>query len=177
MKRAEIGTNESCETMFIGPGASVVVAGNRTAIEDLKAGDQLESPRGELFHVLWAQHLRFGVESLWQRPELTPVRISAGALGEGLPEADMVVSLGQPVHVPGRSNPVPAEQLLHRRGVALARDLDQVSYTRVLLGQPGEIWANGVACSSFQPEEVQIARDEPEVWAEIAPLLTFPSAY
>ncbi|MFD1881128.1 Hint domain-containing protein [Paracoccus pacificus] len=96
-------------------------------------------------------------ELLWN-PELRPVCISAGALGHGLPEADLIVS---PQHrilvrskIAQRMFGVPevlvaAKRLTALDGIEVVHDLEQVEYFHILFDQHEVIFANGAETESL----------------------------
>ena len=85
-----------------------VVAGTRVesgrgivAVEEVRAGDRLRSAGGHMVRVLWCAHRVFD-RAAAQRDciapiRIAPVRIAAGALGDGLPDRPVQLGPDQPV--------------------------------------------------------------------------------
>lgn len=125
---------------------------------------------------------------LSQSPHLRPVRIARGALGGGLPESDLTVSPQHRVLVRSRIAQrmfgatevlVAAKQLLALDGIALASDLDRVTYVHFLFDSHQVVWSNGAQTESLftGPQALEsvgpAARDEilqifPELLSEAA---------
>ena len=73
-------------------GTLIQTATGKIAVEDLKPGDRVLTSDGE-YHPLRLNLSRALRQSqLINRPELRPVRILSGALGQGLPTRDLLVS-------------------------------------------------------------------------------------
>ncbi|MDG1530309.1 MAG: Hint domain-containing protein [Paracoccaceae bacterium] len=60
-------------------------------INSIEAGDLVETSSG-LSPVVWVGHRHITSEELFENPKLRPVRITAGAMGNGLPKRDLIVS-------------------------------------------------------------------------------------
>lgn len=95
---------------------------------------------------------------LSQSPHLRPVRIARGALGDGLPRADLTVSPQHRVLVRSKIAQrmfgaaevlVAAKQLLTLEGIALAEDLDRVTYVHFLFDRHQLVWSNGAPTESL----------------------------
>ncbi|MDO5659329.1 MAG: Hint domain-containing protein, partial [Paracoccus sp. (in: a-proteobacteria)] len=124
---------------------------------DLVAGDMVRTRDSGFQPVRWvgAQVLTF---MPFSAASLRPVRINAGALGDGLPVADLVVSPQHRVLV--RSNIaqkmfgtdevlVAAKQLLQIDGIDIAEDLAEVTYVHFLFDQHEIVFANGAESESL----------------------------
>lgn len=95
---------------------------------------------------------------LGQNPQLRPVRIAKGALGEGLPLVDLTVSPQHRVLVRSKIAQrmfgaaevlVAAKQLLALDGIELAQDLDSVTYVHFLFDSHQVVWSNGAQTESL----------------------------
>ncbi|WP_161863725.1 Hint domain-containing protein [Algicella marina] len=157
--------------MFVGQGTVVLGESGPMPISMMGPGETIFGARRERLHALWVEHVRFDETDLWREPLLAPLRISAGALGPGFPDNDVVLALGQWLRLPGSEKSVPAEHLVGREGVALARDMENVAYTRAIFTRPGAFWANGLYCEGFRPDSARLAETEPKLWAELVPVL------
>ncbi|NKX45430.1 Hint domain-containing protein [Roseicyclus persicicus] len=110
---------------------------------------------------------------------LVPVRISRGALGHGLPDRDLMVS---PQHrmllrsriaerlIGQREVLVPAKKLLGLPGIALATDLETVTYLHLLFDQHEILFAEGAPTESLLPGPQAIGALGPEAEAELRSL-------
>ncbi len=100
----------------------------------------------------WIGKTHVDAARLTAMPQLRPVRIRAGALGKGLPSADLIVSPQHRVLV--RSNIaqkmfstsevlVAAKQLLELDGFDVADEVEAVDYFHLLFDQHEVVFSNG----------------------------------
>lgn len=124
--------------------------------------------------VRWVGRRSFGWRDLGLNPLLRPVRIAAGALGDGVPAADMLVS---PNHrflatMPGQELTDATERLwqaralIGRAGVHRV-DAPTVDYVQVLLDRHELVMAEGSWCESFQPSGARLAALAPAARANL----------
>ncbi|WP_444451468.1 Hint domain-containing protein [Rhodobacter capsulatus] len=111
--------------------------------------------------LLWVGRRRFGWQALGLNPLLCPVRIAAGALGQGLPERDMIVS---PNHrfltrMPGEGETgerlTMARDLVGLDGIALA-PVVEVEYWQLLFARHELVLADGSWSESFLPTQASL---------------------
>jgi hypothetical protein len=69
------------------------------AIEELAIGDQIMTASGRIVPIVWLA--RQTLSTKFGRPDTLPVRILAGALGEGLPIADLTLTADHAVVIDG----------------------------------------------------------------------------
>ncbi|WP_241482221.1 Hint domain-containing protein [Leisingera sp. ANG-Vp] len=154
--------------------------GRSKRVEDLSAGDAVQTRDHGLQTVRWIGCRRL---QLHTSPNMQPVRLSAGSLGEGLPLRDLIVSPQHRMLV--RSRIVqrmfgveevlcPATKLTALPGVQPAAELASVTYFHILLDRHEVIFAEGAPAESmFLGPQARIMAGE-EAWAEISSL--FPEA-
>lgn len=144
---------------FVGGTLIETVEGPRP-VESLVPGDLVLSAdhgplplRLSLFSTITARHLQ-------RRPELHPIRISAGALGSGLPRRDLLVSPQHRILVRSRIAQrmfgtdevlVAAKQLLQIDGIDIAHDLDDFRYYHLVFDRHEIVISNGVQSESLYP--------------------------
>lgn len=130
------------------------------AVESLSAGDMVLTADHGPQPILWIGHRDFCAGDLGAHPYLLPVRIAAGALGNGLPRRDLVVSpqhrmlLRSPIaaRICGSEEVmVPAKKLLSVPGIALAGDLDRVSYWHFACARHEVVFADGAPSETLFP--------------------------
>lgn len=128
------------------------------AIEKLKVGDLVMTKDRGLRAIRWIGATRVSSRELTARPNLRPVRIRAGALGHGLPTADLVVSPQHRILVRsaiaqrmfGVSEVlVGAKQLLALDGVEIDESMEKVDYFHMLFDDHEVIFANGTETESL----------------------------
>ncbi|MBI6630791.1 Hint domain-containing protein [Pontibaca sp. S1109L] len=108
--------------------------------------------------IRWIGQQTIGAGALMAQPKLRPIRIQAGALGQGLPERDLLVS---PQHRMLASNRlaqrmfgtqevlVAAKQLVALNGIDVADDVDEVTYVHFLCDQHEVVFAEGAASETL----------------------------
>jgi hypothetical protein len=148
------------------------IAGN------LRAGQRVATRDNGLQEVRWVGKRRFGWRALGLIPALRPVRIAAGALGDGLPERDMVVS---PNHrflasLPGMKVTDATERLWQARALIGRDGVSQgapraVEYVQILLDRHELVLAEGSWSESFQPTAPALAALDPVARADLMALI------
>lgn len=157
-------TNIQYETKLLDPpicfvsGTLIETDRGEVAVEDLAVGDRVMTADNGYQEIRW-----IGVNSLSGRfldaaPKMRPVRISAGALGGGLPTRDLYVSPQHRVLVRSRIAQkmfgadevlVAAKQLVILDGIDYVDDGRGVSYVHFLCDRHEVVFANGSASESL----------------------------
>lgn len=148
-------------------------------MEALKAGDRVTTRAGEARPIAWAAGRHISATEMTAFPNLRPVRIQAGALGEGLPERDLVVS---PQHrllvrsaIAQRLTGAPevlvaAIHLTHLPGIARISPAHGVTYHHIMFDAHEVVFANGAPAESFLPGPQAMRAITPAHRAEIVAL-------
>lgn len=121
-------------------------------VQALRKRDPLRTPAGTLASVEWVDRIHLDEEFLDQNPDARPVRIPAGAFGNGRPERDLVVSPQQYVNVSPSAYAQDfrrARDLTDRPGIVRA-PVAMVSYHLFHCGAPALVMAEGV-CLRVSP--------------------------
>jgi hypothetical protein len=127
-------------------------------VEALRVGMKVTTRDNGAQEVRWIGSRVLGGRSLAAHPNLRPVRISAGALGMGLPERDLVVSPQHRVLVRSRIAQkmfgcaevlVAAKQLLQIEGIDIAQDIDSVEYFHILFDRHEIVLSEGAETESL----------------------------
>ena len=163
-----------------GAGTLIDTPDGARPIERLCAGDLvLTADRGPQ-PVLWIAQHDFSAEDLMANPHLVPVRIAAGALGNGLPRRDLMVS---PQHrillrsrivarvTGGAEVMVPAKKLLSVPGISLAENLGGISYWHFACALHEVIFAEGVPSETLFPGPQALEMLGPEGARELLAIL------
>ncbi|KMW59570.1 Alkaline phosphatase [Candidatus Rhodobacter oscarellae] len=139
-------------------GTLIDTPDGKTPIETLKVGDKVITADNGPQTIRWIGAKQLGPEALTENPNLRPIRIAAGCLGNGLPESDLVVS---PQHrVLLQSNIVErvfgskevlvaAKKLLSLPGVSVDEEMESLTYWHILLDQHEVVLANGAQTESL----------------------------
>ncbi len=169
----------------ITPGDSVLcfetnvqidVPGGTRAAGDLKSGDKVVCEDGEFRPVVWIGKSHAGKTELACSPKLRPVRIVAGALGDGCPSHDLLVSRQHRIVVRSKIAQrmfgeaevlVAAIKLTKLPGIFVDDTVDEVTYVHVLLERHEILVANGALAESLfsGPEARKIVG--PNVWDKL----------
>jgi hypothetical protein len=85
---SEIANTIPCFT----PGTGIATPKGERPVESLKVGDRVLTRDNGIQYVTWVGKKTLNLEDLEISPDLLPVMIRAGALGDGLPARDMMLS-------------------------------------------------------------------------------------
>ncbi len=152
-------------------GTQISTPYGRRFVETLRPGDLVQTRDDGPQPILWRGARRLSGARLHMTPHLRPVRIHAGALDGGRPDADLLVSPRHRVLITGRPAQalfgapevlVQARGLLARAGVVVDLTLTEVTYVHLMLDRHQILTANGVACESFHPDEADLGALAPE---------------
>lgn len=119
----------------------------------LRKGDLVETREGEFRPIVWLNRIMLDQEFLNSKPDSNPVEIRAGAVANGVPKFDIMVSPRQvicPSSASGLPAKVEAADLKSRAGVSRRKETG-LSYTMFHLGAPAEVLCEGVYLR-FAPE-------------------------
>jgi hypothetical protein len=141
------------------PGTRIAGPRGEIAVEDLRPGDKVFTRDNGTQRIRWigTRHLPF--KELRRSPHWAPVLIRKGALGDGLPERDMLVSPnhrmllnthGAETEFGTREVLVPAKYLTCLDGISRSGS-GQATYIHLLFDDHELIIANGAWSESFQP--------------------------
>ncbi|WP_086653737.1 Hint domain-containing protein [Acetobacter malorum] len=132
-------------------GSMIRTAKGDVAVEDVRVGDLvLTVTTGQEVYqpVIWA-----GYQTATVRADLPddeagyPVRIRAGALAEGVPYKDLLITPEHCLFLNGRF--VPVRMLVNGRSIFYDRTLTQYTYYHVETAQHAVIMANGMLTESY----------------------------
>lgn len=135
-------------------GTMIATPDGEVAVEDLATGDLVTTVDDGAQPIRWIGRAEV---DLADAPNMRPVRIRAGALGEGVPAADLVVSPQHRVLVRSKIAQrmfgtdevlVAAKQLLALDGIELADDMDRVTYHHFLFDRHQVVISNGAQTES-----------------------------
>lgn len=138
-------------------------------VQDLRTGDMVVTQTG-LEPVRWIGSRRVSPDALSKNPKLQPVVISAGALGSGLPEANLRVSRQHRMLANGpivkrmfdrEAVLVSAIKLVELPGIYLDTENTDVEYFHLLFDRHEVVYANGSPSESLYtgPEALRALSD------------------
>ncbi|MCZ4353759.1 Hint domain-containing protein [Roseovarius aestuarii] len=158
--QAEIFTlfSNTSDILCFTRGTLIDTATGPQAIETLKVGDHVRIIDGDTRPIRWISASKVGGAALRRNPKLAPVRITAGALGDGLPLRDLVVSRQHRILVSSKAAKrmfglrdvlVSAIRLTELPGIFVDTAMDEVEYFHILFDEHQIIWADGSAAESL----------------------------
>ncbi|MCP5072677.1 MAG: calcium-binding protein [Rhodobacteraceae bacterium] len=158
-------------------GTRIETESGPVPVENLRPGDQVLTLDSGSQPVLWAGSRQLSVAEIAANPNLRPICISAGALGYGLPEQDLLVSPQHRVFVDSsvaervfqtRQILVPAKKLTGIPGVYLVKDCGTITYHHILLAGHQIVFSNGAPTESLFAGPEAIKSLSAEVQEEIS---------
>ncbi|RMC36410.1 hypothetical protein C9E81_07035 [Paracoccus alkanivorans] len=160
-------------------GTLIETCNGPVPIEKLGVGDMVRSCDHGLQPVRWIGATRVDRSALARNPKLLPVRIKAGALTQGLPRHDLLVSRQHRMLVRSeiarrmfgtKEVLVPAIQLVGWDGIDIATDVDSVTYWHVMFDAHEVIFAHGTPSESLFAGPMALASLSPDALEEITTL-------
>ena len=141
------------------PGTLIATPLGERCVEDLRAGDRVITRDNGIQKIRWAGRRTLNAEELKKAGHLQPVLIHRGALGDGLPERDMMVSPNHRVLVASDKTAlyfedqevlVAAKHLTGLVGIDAVMT-SKVTYIHFMLDQHEVVLSDGAWTESFQP--------------------------
>ncbi len=160
-------------------GTEIATRNGLVAIEDLAAGDPVITMDHGFRPIRWIGSRKLDAIDLEMHPKLRPIRISAGALGNGLPEHDLHVSPQHRVLVRSRIAErmfgkrevlVPANKLLVLDGFEIDTQAENVEYFHMLFDEHEIVFSNGAPTESLFTGPEALKAVAPEAREEITTL-------
>lgn len=164
---------------FAGSTQIETPSGRMTA-SDIRVGDMIITAQGAL-PVRWVGRRRVSTAQMAENPKYRPVKICAGALGQGLPLADLWVSrqhrmlVSSPIcqRMFGQADTlVAAIKLTALPGIHLDNDIAEIVYVHLLFDDHEVVFAEGAPTESLLLHSQSVAALSPEAREEIR--LLFP---
>lgn len=152
------------------PGTVIRTVDGKRLIENLTPGDFIATKDNGPQEILWKGTRRMSGARLHAMPHLRPVRITAGAMGLGRPDDDLLVSPQHRMLIKGAAARalfntdevlVAAEDLVNDTSILVDQSVREVTYVHILLAQHQVIWANGLETESFHPSNTALETVEP----------------
>jgi len=158
--RVDSGSRNISNSSIVCYASGTLIATEHDAVEVqcLKVGDKVMTVDRGFQVVRWVGCRRFKAADITTNPALRPVCIRAGALGDGLPKRDLLVSQQHRMLVRSkvagrmfRSHEVlvPAKQLVGLAGIDYTDDVREITYCHFLCNQHEIIFAEGAQTESL----------------------------
>lgn len=128
-------------------GTPILTPDGECAIEALRIGDAVVTRFGGVRRIKWIGEQRYAGRFLQGNAEMLPVRIAAGALGQGVPVRELIVSPGHSLLLDGQL--VLAQYLVNGITVTQGEVPDEVHYFNIELEVHDCLLAAGVWAESY----------------------------
>jgi hypothetical protein len=138
-----VRTNSACFMR----GTLIATPDGEALVESLTIGDLVSTLDGVARPVKWIGRRAFKRAFVGPRSEASPVCITKGALGSGLPHSDLYVSAKHAMFFDGAF--VRAEDLVNDTTILRDRECETIEYFHVELDTSDVIFANGSATETF----------------------------
>ncbi|WP_341365869.1 Hint domain-containing protein [Yoonia sp. BS5-3] len=146
------------------PGTRIATPKGERLVENLQIGDRVLTRDNGIRHITWVGTKVLQAPDLELSPKLRPVLIRAGALGNGLPERDMMVSPNHRMLIVSELAQlyfgetevlVAAKHMTKMDGVETA-DVRQSTYVHFMCDNHEVVLSNGAWTESFQPGDYSL---------------------
>jgi hypothetical protein len=134
------------EAACFAAGTRIATARGAVAVESLAVGDVVRTHFAGAAPVIWIGHRRVDCRRHPKPAEVWPVRVAAGAFGDGQPARDLDLSPDHAVYVDGAL--VPIRYLVNGATIA-QQPRDSVHYFHVELAAHDVLLAEGLPCESY----------------------------
>ncbi|MEP3677061.1 MAG: cadherin-like domain-containing protein [Sulfitobacter sp.] len=147
------------------PGTLIATPKGERKVEELEIGDRIITRDNGMQEIRWIGRREMSGEELAAKEHLRPVLIREGALGNGLPERDMMVSPQHRVLIANdktamyfeeREVLVAAKHLTDMEGIDVV-DVSHTSYIHIMFDQHEVVLSDGTWTESFQPGDLSLA--------------------
>lgn len=154
----EVLTFSGIEIICFAQGTEIITADGPTCVEDLAEGDLVMTMDNGYQPVRWLGSKALSAADLQTAPKLRPIRIAAGALGNGTPARDLLVSRQHRVLLRSaiaermfgvKEVLVAAIKLIELPGIDIAEDVDGVTYFHILFDRHEIVFSYGAATESL----------------------------
>ncbi|MGB3246563.1 MAG: Hint domain-containing protein [Sulfitobacter sp.] len=147
------------------PGTRIATKRGEVPVEQLREGDLVLTRDNGQQELRWVGRRNLDRTDLTHTPAFSPIMIQAGALGEGMPQRDMMVSPNHRMLVTSKLAELlfgehevlaAAKHLTGLDGVNVAL-VSNVSYIHIMFDRHEVVLADGVWAESFQPGDQSMA--------------------
>lgn len=137
------------------PATLIATVNGEVQAGDLAIGDRVITVSGDAKPVRWIGRRSYAGRFLARQSHLLPVRIQAGALGDGLPRRDLLVSPCHAMLLDGVL--VPAASLVNGYTIVQETRADRVDYIHIELAEHDVIFAEGAPSETFLDDDSRSA--------------------
>ncbi len=168
---AAIGAEPPAGTICFTPGTRIRTAEGARLVEDPKEGDRISTKDNGEQPVLWVGSRRITGARMHAMPHFRPIRLRAELLGQGRPDADLIVSPDHRILLKGGLAKVmfgtdevlvAAKDLVNDASITVDHSWRSLTYIHLMLPAHEIVWANGTETESFNPASAALQEVDPE---------------
>ncbi len=146
------------------PGTAIATPRGERLVEELRIGDRIITRDNGIQEIRWIGHKEITGKMLVNAPHLKPVLVKAGALGNGLPERDTLLSPNHRVLVTNERTQLyfdenevlaAAKHLVGTEGIHEV-DVMATTYIHFMFDRHEVVLSNGAWTESFQPGDYSL---------------------
>jgi autotransporter passenger strand-loop-strand repeat protein len=134
-------------------GTLILTDRGEVPVEDLAIGDKVATISCEAKPIRWIGRRSYAARFVAGNRAVLPVRVAAGAIGEGVPARDLFVSPEHALFIPGSSPGtgvlVPARQLVNGASIVQTEAVEQIDYFNIELEAHDIIFAEAMPAESY----------------------------
>ena len=169
-------TTDTTNVVCFARGTWITTHKGAVRVEDLAVGDLVLTQNDGHQPIRWIGSQTIDADSLRAHPNLRPIRIKSGALGNDLPEGDLCVSPQHRILAQSaiaermfgtRDVLVAANKLLSLDGIDIDDAAASVAYFHVMFDQHQVVFANGAPAESLFPGPEALKTLPAEALAEL----------
>jgi Hint domain len=141
-----LGYSETSPACYL-VGTWIATADGEAAVEELKIGDFVRTLSDALRPLKWIGRRAYSARFARNNPDLLPMRFKAGALAEGVPTRDLLVSPKHAMFLDGVL--IPAEHLVNGATIVQEAPGEDIHYFHLELDSHDVLIAEGAFSESF----------------------------
>ncbi len=141
------GLADAIDIACVARGTLIRTPAGEVPVETLSIGDEVITAEEQSRPVKWIGKRGYAQAFVRLNPKVAPILIRCGALGDGTPTSDLLVSPEHGINVDDVL--VPAKLLVNGDTICLVMDLESVEYFHVELETPDVLWTNGARTESY----------------------------
>jgi Ca2+-binding RTX toxin-like protein len=141
------GLADAIDIACVTRGTLIRTPAGEVPVESLSIGDEVITAEGQSRPVKWIGRRSYTQAFVRLHPKVAPIRITRGALTDGAPALDLLVSSEHAIYVDDVL--VPAKLLVNGDTIRAVMDLESVEYFHVELETPDVLWTNGARTESY----------------------------